>query len=43
MKNLELNMENKSCPYCGYEGSDEELEECCDEAQADGFNNQEEE
>lgn len=27
-----------TCPYCGHEGEIKELDDCCDEAQADGFN-----
>jgi hypothetical protein len=26
------------CDYCGYEGHIKELEDCCDEAEAGGFN-----
>lgn len=31
--------EKEECPYCGFKGTSNELNECCDEAQAGGFGN----
>lgn len=33
-------VKKQTCEYCGYEGSENELENCCDEAESGGFNNQ---